>query len=206
MNTGKSLYQLAYEKSPIFLVDGIASLIPGNVLPLIAITQAGAIATGLLTGGISAKLDDFFATFAPIPGATLVSNQIGSYPFANQKTAANAIIAQPLTISMKMNITPRLQGAMITRIMIATALKNALDNHNFRGGSYNVLTPTFFYQGCIMTGFKDITSGESKHAQSDWQLDFIQPLISTNEATTYQNALMQKITNGVPSGVLWSGI
>jgi hypothetical protein len=175
-------------------------------LPLIAITQAGEFASGVLAGNISTNLDDFYATFYPMPGAKLHNNQIGTYPFANQKVAANAIIAQPLNISLRMNCTPRLRGAMVTRIMIATALKNALDNHNFRGGSYNILTPSFFYSGCIMTGFTDITSGESKHQQTDWQLDFVQPLISENEAALYQNALMQKITAVVPTGVLWSGV
>ena len=206
MNLGKSLFQLAYEKSPIFLNDGIASFVPGKTLPLIAITQAGNFAGNLLNGNLNLNFDDFYASFKPMAGATLHNNQIGSYPFANQKVAANAIIAQPLNISLLMNCSARLRGGMVSKVMTATALKNALDNHNFRGGTYTVLTPSFMYTGCIMTSFKDVTSGESKQMQTDWQIDFVQPLITQQDATTFENALMQKITGGLPAGVLWSGV
>lgn len=205
MSIGTAAYDLAFVKSPIFLNGGIAEWMPGQTLPLISITEAGNMAAGALSGAISTRLDEFFANFFPLPGAKLQNNQIGTYPFANQKVAANSIIAQPLNISMRMNCTPRRQGAMVTRIMTVTALKNALDNHNFRGGTYTVLTPTFLYTGCILTGFTDITSGESKHQQTDWQLDFVQPLISQNEAEFMQNALMRKMELGVKTGVLWSG-
>lgn len=206
MSLGKSIYDLAYQKSPIFLTDGIASFVPGKTLPLIALTEAGNFVGNILNGNLDLKLDDFYATFTPLAGATLHNNQIGSYPFANQKTAANAIIAQPLNISMRMNCSPRLKGGMVTKLLTATALKNALDNHNFRGGTYTVLTPSFMYTGCIMTSFKDVTSGESKHLQTDWQIDFVQPLVSQKEANLYQNALMQKISGGLPTGILWSGV
>jgi hypothetical protein len=197
MSLGSSVYKLTYEKSPIFLNDGIASFIPGGVLPLIAITQAGDIVGQLATGSISTRLDDFWATFFPMPGAKLHNNQIGNYPFANQKTAANAIIFQPLNISMRMNCSPRLQGSMVTRTMISTALKAALDKHNSLGGTYTVITPSYAYFGCILTGFTDITSGESKHQQTDWQLDFIQPLTSTDEAQQVENSVMSKFTSGI---------
>ncbi len=206
MNLGKSFYELAFQKSPIFLTDGIASFVPGNILPIIAITESVNFAQNVLSGNLNINFDDFYANFYPLPGSKLHNLQIGTYPFANQKVAANAIIAQPLNISMRMNCTPRKPGGMITRTMTATALKNALDNHNFRGGSYTILTPSFMYTGCVMTGFTDITSGESKHQQTDWQLDFIQPLIATNEAQVFQNSLMKKLTGGLPSGVLWSGV
>ena len=197
MSIVSQAYKLAYEKSPIFLTDGIASFVPGNILPLIAITEAVSIATSAIAGNISLNLDDFYATFWPLPGSTLHENQIGNYPFANQQVAANAIITQPLRVSMRMNCTPRLQGAMVSRIMTATALKLALDNHNLSGGTYSVLTPSYLYQGCILTSFKDITSGDSKHQQTDWQLDFVQPLLSLSAAESVQNSTMSKFTNGL---------
>lgn len=196
-NLGASIYELAYVKSPIFLVDGIASFAPGGVLPLISITQAGDIALGVNQGKIQTAMQDFFANFFPLPGSELVNLQIGSYPFANQKTAANAVIFQALSIPMRMNITPRLPGGMSARIGIMSALKFALDKHNSLGGSYNVLTPTYFYTGCILSKMRDITTGESKHQQTDWQLDFIQPLIDTSDALSVQNSLFQKMTAGV---------
>jgi hypothetical protein len=206
MSIGRSLYELAYVKSPIFLNDGIAAFIPGKTLPLIAITQAGDFTTGLLTGSVDLNAEDFFANFSTIPGATLHNNELGRYPFANQKIAANAIIAQPLNISMKMNCSPRLPGDKFKQQAIITALKNALDNHTYRGGTFSVLTPSFFYTGCILKSFKDITQGDSKNEQTDWQFDFEQPLLSGQEATLYQNALMSRLTNGLNTGVLWSGV
>ncbi len=197
MSIVSQAYKLAYEKSPIFLTDGIASFVPGNILPLIAITESVSLATSALAGNIGLNLDDFYATFWPLPGSTLHENQIGNYPFANQQVAANAIITQPLRVSMRMNCTPRLQGAMVSRIMTATALKLALDNHNLSGGTYSVLTPSYLYQGCILTSFKDITSGESKHQQTDWQLDFVQPLLSLSAAESVQNSTMKKFTQGL---------
>lgn len=197
MSIVSQAYKLAYEKSPIFLTDGIASFVPGNILPLIAITEAVSLATSAIAGNISLNLDDFYATFWPLPGSTLHENQIGNYPFANQQVAANAIITQPLRVSMRMNCTPRLQGAMVSRIMTATALKLALDNHNLSGGTYSVLTPSYLYQGCILTSFKDITSGDSKHQQTDWQLDFVQPLLSLSAAESVQNSTISKFTNGL---------
>lgn len=205
-NTGLSVYELAYVKSPIFLVNGIASSVPGKILPLIAITESSNLVSGVLSGNITIDTADFYANFFPMPGATLHNNQIAKYPFANQTVAANAIVAQPINISMRMNCTPRLPGAMVSRIMTATALKNALDNHNFLGGTYSVLTPSFLYQNCIMLRMSDITSGESKHQQTDWQIDFEQPLLNINQAEYINNSLMDKIARRLPTAGLWSGV
>ncbi len=198
MNLGTQVYELAYVKSPIFLTNGIATLIPGGVLPLIAITESLSLSTSLLQGKINLSLDDFWANFYAMPGATLHNLQIGNYPFANQQVAANAVIGQPLNVSMRMNTTPRLQGGMVTKILTASALKFALDQHNFNGGTYSVLTPSYFYTGCVMTGMKDITSGDSHHQQTDWQLDFVQPLLSISQTVQVQNSLLSKLTGGLP--------
>ena len=199
-------YKLAFEKSPIFLTGGIAQSIPGGTLPIIALTQGMSI----LTGGLSTitNLDNFWASFFPLPGAQLQNNSIGKYPFANQVVAANSIIVQPLTVSMRMNCSVRQSGGMLTKIMTATALKIALDNHKLNGGTFTVLTPSFLYQHCILTNMRDITTGESKQYQTDWQLDFEQPLVTMTQAQYYQSSVMNAATNGVPSptGASWSGI
>jgi len=199
-------YKLAFEKSPIFLTGGIATYVTGGVLPIIAITQG----MNILTGGLSAitNLDSFWASFFPLPGAQLQNNSIGHYPFANQVVAANSIIVQPLTVSMRMNCSIRNGGGMITKIMTSTALKIALDNHKLQGGTFTVLTPSFLYQNCILTQMKDITTGESRQYQTDWQLDFEQPLVTMTQAQYYQNSVMNAATSGVPSptGISWSGI
>jgi len=191
MNTGLLAYKLAFEKSPIFLTDGLASKAPENTIPLISITQAADMVRTGLGGSIISKLDDFFATFWPMPGAKLISAQLGKYPFANQKTAANALIVQALSFSMRMNVTPKTLGSMVSRTMTMTALKAALDAHMRLGGTFTVLTPSYMYTGCVLLDMKDITTGESKHQQTDWQLEFEQPLLSTTEATQTMNRLMQ---------------
>src|SRR5580692_8765118 len=94
-SAGQWAYKLEFEISPITLTGGIALNIPGGMLPMLAISQAGSY-TGLISGGTNVNLDDFFASFYPIPGSKLISQQIGHYPFANQTVASNAIIVQPL--------------------------------------------------------------------------------------------------------------
>src|SRR5690242_11026591 len=97
------------------LVDGIASAIPGQMLPIISITEAINFTAGLLSGGAGTdlsdpNLDNFFANFEPIPGARLISQQVGHYPFANQAVAANAVIPQPLPVSLLMKCPARPPG------------------------------------------------------------------------------------------------
>jgi len=207
MSIGRIAYQLAYQISPIILTDGIAANVPGGMLPIVALSQSSSFVSGLLAGNVSTSLDEFYAQFSVMPGGTLHSNQIGMYPFANQQVAANAIIAQPLHVPLKMTCHPRTGGAMVSRIMTASALKSSLDNHNFNGGTYTILTPSFMYTGCVMLEMKDISPGNSVHPQVEWQLDFIQPLLSQQQASITYNSLMEKIAGGLhlpnPS---WSGL
>ena len=72
------------------------------MLPIISITEALNFTVGILSGGENIELDDFFANYQPIPGGTLIDQDIGEYPFANQSVAANAVIAKPLKIPMMM--------------------------------------------------------------------------------------------------------
>lgn len=204
MSLGRIGYQLAYQISPIFLVDGIASTYgAGGLLPIVALTQIVSTAQQVINTATEGKAggilnpDNFFAHFNPIAGGTLHNNQIGQYPFANQKVAANAIIAQPLNISMRMTCHPKIKGGAITQLLSGAGIKMALDNHNFSGGTYHVLTPHFLYMNCIMTGMKDITSGSSEFPQVEWQLDFMQPLVTQIDATDALNSLAKKLQSGV---------
>jgi hypothetical protein len=124
-------YTLSFELSPIMLCGGIAQNIPGGVLPIIAITEAATFGSGLLGPGGPASLDNYFAHFTPLPGGTLAENQIGTYPFANQAVAANAIIAQPLTISMLMvcpaHTVSGYPGALVTMLALQTAAEHLSD-------------------------------------------------------------------------------
>lgn len=209
-NLFRSTYDLAFQVSPIILVGGIASQSLGGMLPIIALTgQAAAFAQGVVTGGLNE--DAFFAKFLPIPGSTLISNAIGTYPFANQQVAANAIIQQPLNVSLEMISPVKDRGGYLTKLAIYTALQSSLVAHNNAGGTYNIATPAYIYTNCLLTGMTDITGGDTNQKQVKWQLDFVQPLITQQQATASYNALMsraaggQQITSSSWSGAVASG-
>lgn len=207
--TERALFKLGYEISPVILTGGIAAAIPGQMLPIVAITQASSFELGLLQGQVNIDLDSYFAHFKPLPGSMLVNNQIGSYPFANQTIAANSIIAQPLTISLLMSCPANSQGGYISKLLTMTALKTVLDSHNFSGGTYTVATPSFIWTNLILTSLRDVTTGEGKQVQSQWQWDFVQPLISQAGAAQALNGLMGKIGGGLPqldNPPTWSGV
>lgn len=211
ISAGYVATKTAYEITPIILTRGIATSV-GGYLPIVALTQLGfgsglgiagaavsAIAT-LATGGNPLNLNNFFANFQPMAGATLINNQIATYPFANQAVAANAIITQPLAISMVMYCPVRETLGYATKLAIMISLQNTLSQHNISGGTYSVVTPSYIYTDCIMTGMRAIDGGDSKQVQYAWQLDFSQPLVSTQAAATAQNSLMQSLANGTPVG------
>ena len=200
----RTLAQLAYQVSPIILTGGIATPLPGGALPIIFLTESVALVGGLLTGaGLPSSLDDFFAQYLPISGGTLIDQQIGNYPFANQMIAANAVIQQPLKISLQMIAPSRQSGDMLTKLPIMTLVQSALAQHNATGGLYTIATSAYVYTNCLMTGFTDITpSSDYKQWQIIWQLDFQQPLVTQAQATNTFNALLSNINNG---GVVGQG-
>jgi hypothetical protein len=199
ISPGYVAFKLAQELSPIILTRGIATAV-GGYLPIIALTEGLNFAAGLLTGGDALNLDNFFAHYTPLPGGSLIKNQVATYPFANQSIAANAIISQGLNISLMMNCPARGTLGYAVKLATMTALKATLDQHNNSGGTYSVVTPSFIYTDCILTDFRDVSGGESKQYQYQWQLDFFQPLVSLQAAQTALNNLMQRLTNGTPPG------
>lgn len=196
-------YKLAFEISPIVLVGGI---IPGGILPIVAITQSASFLQGILSGANPLDLDDHFAHFQPLPGGELVSNQLGTYPFANQTVAANAIIRQPLSFSMLMVAPAKGPFGVAAKLATMLALKAVLDQHNAAGGTYTVITPSFFQPNCILLRLADVSPGQSKQTQIEWQWDFQAPLLTLNEAQSVQSALMSKLSNGtqIDGAPAWS--
>ena len=203
-----TVFKLGFEISPVILTNGIASNIPGGMLPIVSITEAANFITGLLDGGSVLSLDNFFAHWVPLPGGTLANNQIGKYPFANQSVAANAIIAQPLNISMMMICPAKTAGGYASKLATMTALKAAIAAHDASGGTYTVATPACIYPNLVLLDIKDVSNGQSKQTQTHYQWDFEQPLITLNDAQSAMNGLMSKITAGTPiSGdPAWSGL
>ncbi|WP_204117462.1 hypothetical protein [Paraburkholderia sp. C35] len=202
------VFKLGYQISPIMLVNGVASQIPGQMLPIVAVTQAADYTEGLLSSGNALPaLDQFFAHWKPLPGTTLIENQIGQYPFANAATAANAVIAQPLQISMQMNCPVQTAGGYPAKLATLTVLQQTLLQHNNAGGTYVIVTPGQVFSNCLLLRVRDISGGESHQVQHTWQFDFLQPLITINEAQQVYNSLMNKIANGLPTPnpPVWSG-
>jgi hypothetical protein len=187
-------FQLSFDISPIVFTGGIAQNLPGGALPIIAITEASSSGLGLLAGPQALDIGDYFAHFIPMPGGTLGENQLGNYPFANQAVAGNAIIAQPLLISMLMICTTRQSYSESTAIM--QSLVSAMTSHDAQGGTYTVVTPKFPYLNCIRTRMVDVSTAASHQAQNTYQIDFIQPLLTIEAAQAAQNSQMQKLTNG----------
>jgi hypothetical protein len=200
-------WTLSFELSPIVLCGGIAQYLGAGLLPIISITEAVDFVTGVLGSGGPPNLDDFFAHYQPLPGGTLAENQIGNYPFANQNVAANAIIAQPLTISMLMICPARQAGGYPKALATMMLLTSMLNQHDQLGGTYTVITPKGFYTNLVRLRMVDVSTAQSHQAQNAYQLDFLRPLLTLEQAQSAQSSLMAKLSNGtqIQGQPAWSG-
>jgi hypothetical protein len=192
-------FRLNYELCPIFLTGGAYANLSGGGLPIISITQGISFPNGILSSlPPDTNTDDFFAHFRPLPGGTLIDNDLGRYPFANQAVAANAIIAQPLRVSLMMWAPVNQPGGYASKVSTIQAVQSALYQHAALGGTFTVATPSYYYVNAILLKLTDITEADSKQAQSVWQWDFEQPLITQQQAQSVQNTLMTRMTNLLP--------
>lgn len=188
-------FRLTYEISPIFLTGGIAGNIGGGYLPIVQLTQG--LSFSSLLGGLTLSTDQYYAHFKPLPGKRLTSQAIGTYPFANQATAANAVIQLPLNISMLMVCPAGNSVSYTEKQAVMSGLKQTIDAHNLAGGLYIVNTPSFVYSNCILKDIVDMSSGESEQVEYLWQWNFEMPLTTMAQAQAAQNNLMSKLSNGL---------
>ena len=199
-SAARSVYDLSFQVSPIIFHNGIAKGMEGNLLPVIGLTgQLSALAQGIATGlinGSGISLDAFYARYLVIPGGTVINQAIGTYPFANQSVAANAIITNPLNVSLMMIAPVRDIGGYLTKLAIFTALRTSFETHNQLGGTYHIATPSFIYTDCIMSSMTDITSGDTKQKQVQWQLDFVKPLVTMDDANAAFSKQMAAVSGG----------
>lgn len=200
--SGAIAAQLAYQLSPIILTNGVATVL-GGMLPLIAITEAANFVNGILSGA-DIDLNNCFANFVMMPGGSLIAQRLGEYPFANQATAANAVISDPLKVMLKMYTPPRGDGAYIIKLATFTALKALLDLHNSSGGTYTVATPAYYYTNLILLGLDDV-SPDPKKPQSEWIWTFRKPLLTQNDAANALSTMMSKISGGLTTDGSTSG-
>lgn len=203
---GRNIFRLGYEISPIILVEGLAKNIPGGMLPIIAITEALNQISSLINSGGGQNLDNFFAHYVPLQGSSLISQQIATYPFANQATAANAVMTTPLGIGMLMHVPIRQKGGYALKFATMNALQYALSYHNANGGLYHIVTSAFLYLNCVMLNMVDVTgNSESHQAQQTFQINFQKPLVTSADAQQAQSSLMSKLTGETPTDGSWSG-
>jgi hypothetical protein len=187
-----SSYQVSYEISPIVLVGGVAGT---GMLPLISILSSKNFDLGILSAANTIGTDDYFGHFRILPGHTLMDNEVATYPVANQTVAANAIITDPLRLSIEMLVPATDKVTVESKLSIMTSLKSTLDKHTAQGGWYNVATPSYIYQGCLLTSLVDGTDIEDgSQAQTRWVWSFIQPLLTASAAAAAQNQAMNKIS------------
>lgn len=195
---GVTDFAQSFGTSPIILVNGIASGTTGG-MPISALLGEK-VRKNLIGEFQQPALDNAFATFVPVPGGTLIDNAVGTYPFANQAIAGNAIIANGLKLSMRMICPVRDAGGYAVKLATITALQSSLAKHNNSGGTYTIATPSFFYESGLLILMTDTSDGESKQAQIEWTLDFYFPLLTLEAAAAAQNSLMSRITANTMTG------
>ena len=202
-SSGLITYRLQFSISPIIMTGGIASALPEAALPITMLTNAIAFAGGILSsGGEALSLDDYFAHFQAYAGSTLIDQDIGMYPFANQAIAANAVIQKPLAISMLM-FCPAGRGAgYVSKSAIMASIRQSFYQHNTSGGLYTIMTPSYPYIDCVFSSMVDISTTQTKQVQNIYKLDFIQPLVSLAAAQAAYNKEMGQVAAGLPSSTL----
>jgi hypothetical protein len=192
-------FKLAFELSPIILCGGIAQNSVGGMMPILQLTQPDLTSfnpTSIGPNGLllPVTLDQYFAHWVPLPGGEIGKNKVSTFPFANQAVAGNAMIAQPLTLSMLM-VCPT-QASYSQSATVFSSVVYALNQHDALGGSYTIMTPKFPYTNMLRLRGVDASHGSTHQAQNAYQFDFYAPLLTLEQAQNAQNSLMSKLSAG----------
>lgn len=197
-----------FQTSPIWLTNGLASTIMGgaptwlqesvigNAIPLSLYTEAlNTVVGGIQQAAGAGVLNQSFANFKPLPGSTLARYKIAEYPFYTQQIAANASIQEPLNISMLM-VCPATASTSLSAIKmgVMSLLQNVVSNHVQLGGTFTVMTPSYVYTDCLLTGITDVSTEETLQTQWAYQWDFTQPLL-TSAAQGDMNSAMTQLSS-----------
>ena len=191
LTTQEANFSYSYEVTPIVLNNGIAANYPNNLLPIVQLTEQ-------LSNSFS-NTGKYFAEYLVMSGGTLEEWQIAEYPFASLTMAANAVIQNPLRISLIMIAPAQNNGGYPLKNSIFTALKSQIDTHILTGGTFTVLTPAYTYTNCLLTNIRDVSTSSDKQVQFLYQWDFTQPLITQQGAQQVLGNLMNKFQNGLPT-------
>lgn len=198
-NAAVSAYDAAFQTSPIIMSGGIFSSALGGMMTL----------SGLASSVINSVTgSDILPTvrYVPLPGATVINNTVATYPFANRYVAGNAVIRNPKNVSLMMIAPVNSVGGYLLKMATFMALQSTFEAHTAAGGTFHVLTPSYPYFDCVMTSMTDVTSGEGKQQQIMWQIDFVQPLVTQQQAQTAYNGMLSMISGGQQlTTSSWSG-
>lgn len=196
--------QQLYQVSPIILTDGIAVNQPGQMQLLISLLAPPSLDLGPNVKNLN-PLDTAFGAFNVLPGGNLVAQTIPKYPLADMTMAANAIVRDPIQVSLIWDIPMKGRNTWGNRLSTMQNLKGILDSHNNAGGRYIILTPSYYYDNCIMVSLTDNSRGQGVLPQNAWRFDFERPqVVTTMDATGAQSILMRKITGGLQTPGAWS--
>lgn len=193
-------FQLQNEISPIVLMGGLAQQLQDG-MKITDLTEPGGDAST-----VGYTYDDYFAHFKPVSGGTLAEWGIAEYPFASLIMAANAVIQNPLKISMLM-ICPAqtdTERNYISKSQRLTNLQNQIQTHISLGGTFIVVTPAFTYDNVLLRSIRDVSPPSDKQVQFIWQWDFEQPLITTSGAQQALGFFASKAQDGLPTLPSWS--
>lgn len=196
--------QIALRVSPIILTGGIATSVGGS-LPIVALLGGANLLTAL-TGSSDLTADNFFAQFRTLPGGTLIANQYGQYPFANQQVAANALIVQPNRVSVFMACPAREEsGGFVGKLALMTLLQTTLSQHTLSGGTFSVVTPAYIYTNLLLEALR-FTGDTGTQQQTEWQWDFWSPLLTNGAAQNVLNSITQAISQGSPTSATGAAV
>jgi hypothetical protein len=179
--SAQSQWAQQFQQSPIFLTGG-TGIATGGDIPITSYTGKG---DGTLP----------FAVYMPVPGASLLKNLVSTFPFANQAVAANAIIQQPIELSMMMVCPVPPGGSWKKKLSVLTGLITTVNQHINAGGLFNVMTPSFPYTNGLLTSVRDVSQNETRQPQYKYQWDFFFPLITLLQAQAVLNTLLNNLTN-----------
>lgn len=195
-------FQANYSESPIILVAGTAGQ---GQYPISAILNAAAFLAGI-TSNSSANTNNSsqagysynnFGVFSVLPGGTLIDNQIAHYPLANQAVAANAVVTDPLKISLVMTAPALEEIPFSIKQSVFKALKSTLDQHISLGGYFTVQTPSYIYENCLLESLVDGSDDDhGGQPQVRWLWTFEQPLLTVQQGQAAQAQAAARITNG----------
>ena len=185
---GIDQFDYTYQVAPIVLIGGLAGQIPGGMLSVVSFTAAS-IFGSVVDAALGGNSLDNFVRFLPLAGSTIIDNELGEYPFANQQTAANAIITRPLTISFRMLAPAVGLGGFQAKQALFQSLAQTFQQHNLLGGLYGCATPAYYWDSCVMRAMRDVTpEGGSTQRQVIWQIDFEKPLVTLQDAAHLSEA------------------